>query len=67
LAPGYRKLRITQVENRSLSLSSLVAFFLADPCNFLTDRIIDAFVHLWSVAGAIEEFKMDKEWRKNDS
>ena len=50
-----------------LGLSFSVSFFLSDPCNLVTDSVVNASAHRWSIAQAKKDFKMHEERSKNNS
>jgi hypothetical protein len=49
-----------------LGFASSVSFFLSDSCNLLTDGVVDALVHRWSITQAKKDFKMHEERSKNN-
>jgi hypothetical protein len=49
-----------------LGLASSFSFLFSDPCNLLTDGVVDALVHRWTVTQAKKDFKMHEERGKNN-
>lgn len=47
--------------------ASLIAFKLLDPSNFNANIVLDPLAELGVVAEIEENFKMDEEWRKDNS
>ena len=49
-----------------LGFASSVSFFLSDSCYLLTDGVVDALVHRWSITQAKKDFKMHEERSKDN-